>query len=430
MTGYGDSDTPADQQVQARGDSDAPANSLHVQSLDGAAGVQVGSGNVQINNIYIELGQRTPHEHARTRQCSTSEAETAVPGQAPQAADGRDRHVADRDQCMLTADIPPGQPRAADGPCLGRRLFSARIPRNSGRLSVAFGAEGTLIVAGKDTTVHRWSLASNAPLPGAPAGAAPRFSVMRSGTATRMAASTITPAVAVSRGARLTLLHFSGDAYRAIPVPLGAGEYLAAADSQWFATYDGRRVAVRDFADGSVIWQTPAPRNLATATVSARGTTVAMAGSPNLLAPSNQVIVATKDDPSPRCFPVANFPAAGCQLGISPEGELVACASFREIIVACPRTGKIVRQKQLGGVREDVLASLGTGPHRLICTNNGDLFWFRGQRTVNVNWSADKSRYLPQDGLCDDIAFDHENSRLAMASESGQIDVYQWTPAA
>ena len=29
-------------------------------------------------------------------------------------------------------------------------------------------------------------------------------------------------------------------------------------------------------------------------------------------------------------------------------------------------------------------------------------------------------------GLCDDIDFDHANSRLAMVSESGQVDVFDW----
>jgi hypothetical protein len=48
---------------------------------------------------------------------------------------------------------------------------------------------------------------------------------------------------------------------------------------------------------------------------------------------------------------------------------------------------------------------------------------------VDVNWSAGKSRYLSQEGLCDDIAFDHESSRLATVSESGQVDVSRWRSA-
>jgi hypothetical protein len=50
------------------------------------------------------------------------------------------------------------EPHAPTAPGLGRRLFSARIGRHSGQLSVAFGADDTLVVVEKDTTVHRWSL--------------------------------------------------------------------------------------------------------------------------------------------------------------------------------------------------------------------------------------------------------------------------------
>jgi hypothetical protein len=73
-----------------------------------------------------------------------------------------------------------------------------------------------------------------------------------------------------------------------------------------------------------------------------------------------------------------------------------------------------------------VVAALGTRPHRLICSPRGDLLWFRGRRVVDVNWAAGKSRYLSQEGLCDDIAFDHEGSRLAIVSESGRVDVLEW----
>lgn len=187
---------------------------------------------------------------------------------------------------------------------------------------------------------------------------------------------------------------------------------------------------MRDFADGSVIWRAPGPRSLATATVDTSGTTVVMAGGPNFLAGSNKVIVAAQDDPHPRDFSFANFPVgAGCQLGMSPDGELVACASFREIVVVRPRTGEIVHKRRLGSVREDVMASLGTRPHRLICSTRGDVLWYRGHRIVDVSWSHNASRYLPQDGLCDDIAFDHATSRLATVSESGQVDVWEWRPA-
>jgi len=323
--------------------------------------------------------------------------------------------------------VPREQPGASDATGLGRRLFTARISRHSGQLSVAFGAGDTLVVTEKDTTVHRWSLHDNAPLPGAPASPAPRFSIRRVDIGTRMAASTVVPAVAVSRGAQVTLLHFGDGGYRTVTVPLGVSEFLIAADGERFATLDGRGVTVRDFADGSVVWQAPGPRSLATATVDSAGSTVAMAGGPNVFAGSNKVVVAVQDGPSPAGFSFANFPlGAGCQVGVSPDGQLVACASFREIVVVRPRTGEIVHRRPLASMREDVVASLGTRPHRLICSARGDLLWFRGRRVVDVNWPGEKSRYLPQDGLCDDIAFDHGTSRLAMVNESGQVDVFQW----
>lgn len=359
-------------------------------------------------------GEAPSPEHASTHLAGPAEVRTAVSDEAGE-------HV----------NVPQDEPGASGAPGLGRRLFTARIPRHSGQLSVAFGAGDTLIVAEKDTTVHRWSLTARAGLPGAAPGPGPRFNVRRVDVGTRIAASTTTPAVAVSRGAQVTILHFGDGGHRTVPVPLGTNEFLIPADGERFATYDGRGVAVRDFADGSVLWRAPAPRNLAIATVNTTGTTVAMAGGPNFLAGSNKVVVATRDNPRLSEFPFANFPlGAGCQLGISPDGELVACASFREIVVVRARTGEIVHRKPLGSVREDVTASLGTRPHRLICNARGDILWYRGRRVVDVNWSAEKSRYLPQEGLCDDIAFDHANSRLAMVSESGQVDVHQWNPTA
>ncbi len=364
-----------------------------------------------------------------------------------QVTAGRDAFVAGRDQFVINVNVPeatqdpssqPGpsrsdQPGAGDDSGgLGKLLFTARVPKHSGQLSVAFGANNTLVVTEKDTTVHRWSLDDGTPLNGAPASPAPRFNVMRVDVGTRMAACTTMPAVAVSRGARVTLLHFGGAGYRTATIELGSNECLVPADGARFATYDGRGVAVRDFADGSVIWRAPGPRGLAAAAIDGQGKTVAMAGGPNLLAGSNKVVVAAEDDPHhPREFAFANLPvAAGCHLGMSPDGELVACVSFREIVVVRPRTGEVVHRRPLGSVREDVMASLGTRPHRLTCSPQGDVLWYRGHRIVDVNWSPDASRYLPQSGLCDDIAFDHATARLATVSESGRVDVWEWHPRA
>ncbi len=194
-------------------------------------------------------------------------------GDAPRVAAGRDAYVAGGDQVVVNVytsrdgSRAQGRSHAEDTPGLGRLLFTTQVPRHSGQLSVAFGAGCTLITAERDSSVHRWSLADRIELPGAAPGPAARSSLMRVDAGARMAASTITPAVAVSRGAQVMLLHFGDGGYRAVTVPLGTNEFLIGAEGERFATYDGRGVAVRDFADGSVIWRAPAPRNLATATV-------------------------------------------------------------------------------------------------------------------------------------------------------------------
>ena len=338
---------------------------------------------------------------------------------------GGNAYVAGRDQFVIHVNVPQDQSSVSDALGPGRRLFTASLHRHSGQLSIAFGAGNTLVVTEKDTTVHRWSLGDHAPLPGASASPAPRLTIKRMDIGTRMAASTVRPTVAVSRGAQITILHFGDAGYRAVTVPLDTDEFLVAADGERFATFDGGGVSVRDFADGSVIWRVPGPRHLATATVDSTGTTVAMACGPNAIAGSNKVVVASQDDPRPYDFQFANFPiGAGCHLAFSPDGELVACASFREIVVARPRTGEIVHRRPLAS--EDLRAAFGTRPHRLICSTQGDLLWFRGRRVVDVHWPAERPRYLPQEGLCDDIAFDHAGSRLAMVSESGQVKVFPW----
>src|ERR1019366_6123758 len=56
---------------------------------------------------------------------------------------------------------------------------------------------------------------------------------------------------------------------------------------------------------------------------------------------------------------------------------------------------EIVHRRRLASVREDVTASLGTRPHRLICSTRGDLLWFRGRRVVDVNWPSEGERVRP-----------------------------------
>lgn len=332
---------------------------------------------------------------------------------------------------------PPGegQPKVRDqpvgpGPGLGERLFRASVGEHSGKLAVAFGADDTLVVTDEGGAIYRWSLSDQVALPGAPGGgfAAPWIDLMMHGTSTQVAVSTAIPAVAVARGSRCSIVHFTSGGYRTSSLPLARSEFLVPASAERFASHDGRRLVVRDFADGTVVWEQPCPRSVATAAIDAGGATVAMAGSSSRFTPSNQFIVTSKDDLRPHEFTFENIgvPGAGCQLGLSPGGELVVCASFREILLARPGTGEIVRRRRISGVREELAPALGLRPQRLICTSEGQVLWLRGRRVVDANWSALKFRYLPQDGLCDDIALDHVNSRLAMVGASGQVDVFEW----
>jgi hypothetical protein len=373
---------------------------------------------------------------------SASEAESEAAKTAQSISARRDAFVAGRDIVFNVNTAPPGpgqravrdqpdgpQARERDVPGLGKRLFTAQVGEHSGKLAVAFGADDTLVATDQNAAVYRWSLSGQTGLSGAPGGGLPR---LRGGMSTQLAVSTAIPAVALAHGSRCSIVHFTGGGFRASSLPLGRAEFLVSASAERFATYDGRRMMMRDFTDGTVVWEQPCPRNVASVAIDARGTTVAMAGAPNWLAPSNRFIVTSQDDPRPREFTFENVgvPGAGCRLGLSPGGELVVCASFQEILLARPGSGEIVRRRRMSSVREEIVPALGTRPHRLICMTDGQVLWLRGRRVVDVNWPAQKFRYLPQDGLCDDIAFDHVKSRLAMVSESGQVDVFEWLEVA
>ena len=111
---------------------------------------------------------------------------------------------------------------------------------------------------------------------------------------------------------------------------------------------------------------------------------------------------------------------------MSPKGALVACASFREVVLASPADRQVLQRRRLGGWRQEVVPALGTRPQRLICTPKGTVLWLRGRRIALVRWDAPELHYLPQDGACDDIAYDPAGSRLAIVSQSGQVNVWEW----
>jgi hypothetical protein len=382
---------------------------------------------------------------------ATGDAEPAADGGASEAGAAsaaqpvsalRDAYVAGRDIIinMIGSSSSHGQREATDPPDgpelreqnasgLGERLFTANAGEHSGKLAVAFGADDTLVITDQDGAIYRWSLSSRTALPEATgSGSPPLGSSVMYGVGTQVAVSTTIPAVAVARGARCSIIHFTGGGYRTANFPLGRDEFLVPASGERFATHDVRRLRIRDFADGRVVWEQPCPRSVATAAIDTRGRTVAMAGASSRFAPSNRFVVTSQDDPHPREFTFENIrvPGAGCQLALSPGGELVVCSSFKEILLARPGREEIVRRRRVGSMREEIVPALGARPQRLICLADGQVLWLRGRRVVDVNWSAPKFRYLTQDGLCDDIAFDHATSRLAMVSESGQVDVFEW----
>ncbi len=305
-------------------------------------------------------------------------------------------------------------------PGLGELLFSTRIDHPAGQLTVGFGAEDTVLVAEKNAAVHRWSLKDRkSELAGMPSGEA-----LRSGI--NVVASSVIPAIAIARDRKLVLVHFGHDRHTTSELPLRPNEFLITAAGERFATYDGRRVAVRDFGDASVLWEQPCPSNLATATIDQTGTAIAMAAGPGMFSSSNKVTLVTQDGAAPREFSYENLPlGAGCVLGLSPQGALVACASFREVILASSADRQVLRRKRLGGWQE-VRPALGARPQRLICTPAGTVLWLRGRRIAVVRWDATELHYLPQDGECDDVAYDPAGSRLAIVSQSGQVDVREW----
>jgi TIR domain len=313
-----------------------------------------------------------------------------------------------------------------DRPGLGKRLFHARAGSHSGKLAVGVGADDTLVIADQEAAIFRWSLSGRCALPGAPDL---RLAALKTdltyGMGAQLAVSSDRAAAVVARGSWCALIHFTGSEYRTIRVPFDSEEFLVPATGTRFATHNKRCVRVRDFEDGAILWERPCPPNVAATAIDERGTTVAMAGSSGWLPPRNRMVIASKDGRW-REIPFQNVPGTGCILALSPDGELAVCVSFREIVLTRTRTGEIVRRRPVGGWRDELLPALGARPQRLICTTGGQVLWLRGRRVVDVNWSARELRYLAQDGWCDDIALDHQNSRLAMVSEAGEVSVFEW----
>lgn len=316
------------------------------------------------------------------------------------------------------AGPPNGAPRphargTGSAAAPGEVVFRARLAEPTGPLVVCFGADRTLVVAEHDATVHRWSLDSGRPLPGLPYGRPLRIGV-------HVVASTEQPAVSVARDRGLTITRFGEDGPLSIEVALGGGEFQARSGGRRLATYDGKRIAVRDFTDGAIVHEYPCPVKLPMVALSRDGETVAAAG-------TYTVDITRAGDPKPRRLGVRNWPAAASDLCFSPAGDLLACTTFQEIVVVRTDDAQVLHRRGLS-FREARMA-MGTRWSRPLVRPDGDLLWMVRRRIAHIRWPDREFHFLPQDGDLDDAALDPSGELLATVSESGDIQVRRWPSA-
>lgn len=306
---------------------------------------------------------------------------------------------------------PPGDPATAAPAGTEPPVFSARVDEPSGSMTVGFGAAGTVVVVERSAAVHRWNLADGTSLRGVARGESLRYGLRfdRHGVV-----STARPAVALVRDRMVTLVHFEGAGPRAIQCPLQKGEYVVPVGGRAFATYTGRRIAVRDFEDGGVRWEQPCPPGLMSVTLAAAGDMVAAAS-------SNRLTVVARDDGRPRCFTFENLPGAGCNLAFSPRGDLLACVSFREVMVVRPKTEEVVERRRLTWT--EASRFVGFGWFRALCLPDGEVLWLLRGRIARIRWPAADFLWLQQAGSCDDLALDPTGSLLATVNRSGLVQV-------
>jgi hypothetical protein len=311
------------------------------------------------------------------------------------------------------AESPPESPPDAEPSGLGTTVFSAQIRDPHGPLAVAFGADGTLVVAEHHARVHRWALDDGAQLTGMPHGPDLR-------TAGRVVTSTTRPAVAVIRNKRLIITHFEGESRRTVTAQLGDDDFLVPISGSVVATHGTHRVVVRSYADGSPIWERTlhgGATGLATAVISQDGSVIATATSRTLE-------VTREHDRTIHSHPIRNWPMAGCMIRFSPAGDLVACATFQELVVVRVDDQEVVQRRNLSF--KEARAALGTKWSYPLCLPNGDLLWFAGQRIAHIAWPDPTLHFLPQDGAIHDVAVDSTGTLLAMVNTSGQVTVRRW----
>ena len=318
--------------------------------------------------------------------------------------------------------LPQSEPLAesspgAGRPGLGATVFSTQIRDPRGPLAVAFGADGTLVVAEHNARVHRWALNGGAQLTGLPHGPDLR-------TAERVVTSTTQPAIAVIRNKRLIITHFEGESRRTVTTPLGDDDFLVPVSASVVATYGARHVVVRDYSDGSPIWEhaiTGSIQGLAATVISHDGSVIATATSRTLE-------VTRAHDGTTLRQPIRNWPTAGCAIRFSPAADLIACATFQELVVVRIDDQEIVHRRGLS--LKEARAALGTKWSYPLCLLNGDLLWFVGQRIAHIAWPDPTLHFLSQDGAVHDVAMDSTGTLLATVNTAGQVTVRRWLSGA
>lgn len=328
-------------------------------------------------------------------------------------------------------------PRSWTASGLGDLLFEARIREPAGQLITGFGPDNTLIVTGQDASLRRWSL-EGPELSGMPPGE-------RLPSGIHTAVSSTEPTVAFLRDERLTIARADRDGYRITheaalkrfwPTGGGITEFLCNGTGKRFVTRADRRISARDFHNGSVAWHVPSRVWTTGVAIDPTGTSIAVAERVPPGLAGHKITVATEDGQRLFGERIADLPVVGsvCMLALFPDAQTLACASYREVILARPHTGETVFRRRLGTFRRDVVPAFALRPKRLICAPGDTVLWLRGWQVMVVDSAEGEPRsLLGEHGAGDepvhDIAFDYAEARLAVVYESGLVRVWQWNPA-
>ncbi|MEU9896728.1 hypothetical protein ACIBCS_32370 [Streptomyces phaeochromogenes] len=303
--------------------------------------------------------------------------------------------------------------RSSQGGLGDRVQEMCRTRRTTGPSTIGFGPEHTAVVVSGDGSVERWDLNSGEALPGVPGGAELRLGHQAIVSPTRHS-------VAVARPRSLDLVHFAGrtSEHHIHSVPLVGDEFLVTSGGEVLATHDKRRLAVRSFEDGRILREVPCPAGLATTSISANGSVVAMAT-------TNRVLIHRENVPpvEKRIRNRLEILKPGCWLAVSPSGRYVACASFRELIVWRTATDTVVMRREFS--RQESFDGLGATGMRLVCADEGRVLWLRRGRLSEVTDSPE-IRHLEQAGRYDDFAVHPDGDLLAAAGSTELVRVWHW----